>query len=102
MLQIKMVKKVKIPLLNVEGKMSDRVGKTLRCNGEEGAEDVLKQRGWSADKGPALVLLASTREGKVTGMKVATFGGAVTIAWEMDQLWPEIGKVKKDKARRTQ
>ena len=42
MLQRKMVRKVKIPLLNVDGKMSDRVGKTLRCNGEEGAEDILK------------------------------------------------------------
>ena len=78
-----MVKKVKIPLLNVDGAMSDRVGKTLRCNGEEGAEDVLKARGWSEDKGPALILLASTREGKVTGMKVATFGGAITVGWEM-------------------
>ena len=87
-LQIIMVRKVAIPLLNASGVMSDRVGKTLRCNGEEGGKDILKQRGWSPEKGPALCLMAATREGKVTGMKLVTYGGDITVYWEMDQLWP--------------
>ena len=73
------------------------VGKALRCNGEEAGEDVLTKRGWSKEKGPALTLLTSTREGKITGMKLKTFGDQITVAWEMGQLWPEIGKVKGNK-----
>ena len=90
-----MVKKVTIDRLDVEGHMSDNVGRALRCNGEENGEEILKKRGWTKEKGPALTLLTSTREGKITGMKLKTFGDQITVAWEMGHLWPELGKVRK-------
>ena len=89
-----MVRKVTIPMLDREGRMSDNVGLTLRCNGEEGGEDVITKRGWTKEQGPALTLMASTKEGKITGMFLKTFGEQITVAWEVGQLWADIGKVK--------
>ena len=86
--------KMKIPLLDTKGAMSDRVGRALMCNGQEGIEDILKARGWKPEAGPALVLMASVKEGKVQGMKLVTIGDDITITWEMEHLWQGFTKVK--------
>ena len=85
---------MKIPLLDTKGHMSDKVGRALMCNGQEGIEDILKARGWKPEAGPALVLMAMVKEGKVQGMKLVTIGDDITVTWEMEHLWQGFTKVK--------
>ena len=85
---------MKIPLLNTKGHMSDKVGRKLQCVGTEGIEEVLKTRGWSPEAGPALVMLASTKDGKIESMRLATIGDNITVSWELDHLWQGVAKVK--------
>ena len=85
---------MKIPLLDTKGHMSDKVGRALMCNGQEGIEDILKARGWKPEAGPALVLMAMVKEGKVQGMKLVTIGDNITVTWEMEHLWQGFTKVK--------
>ena len=87
--------KMKIPLLDTKGHMSDKVGRALMCNGQEGIEDILKARGWKPEAGPALVLMAMVKEGKVQGMKLVTIGDNITVTWEMEHLWQGFTKVKR-------
>ena len=87
--------KMKIPLLDTKGHMSDKVGRALMCNGQEGIEDILKARGWKPEAGPALVLMAMIKEGKVQGMKLVTIGDDITVTWEMEHLWQGFTKVNR-------
>ena len=87
--------KMKIPLLDTKGHMSDKVGRALMCNGQEGIEDILKARGWKPEAGPALVLMAMVKEGKVQGMKLVTIGDNITVTWEMEHLWQGFTKVNR-------
>ena len=87
------MKKVKISLLNTGGKLTEGVAKTLKCNGDDNTEDVLKGKGWNPEQGPCVALIGDCIEGKVKGMKIKTFGDKITIEWELENLWDDIPKV---------